>query len=189
MRAFYIKYGGNAATDKYPNGIKGAAQLKNFGEALGTNGLPTVLTPKEFDQMVADGKFTTVTYRAVYPNPDLHMTAEQIIDDYRYNRDMYIGYGVYGNGTYTNPDAHGVASYYGNTYFRIGIDSNARIANSNTLYNEYTQFLTEARINLDMGEYALMRGYDAIYCEWGGHYNILNRTATYVVREDPFHFR
>lgn len=182
------RYGSSAAFQKYPNNRKGAAELKAYGEVLGTNGLPTALTPKQFDDMTKNGQFVTVTYRAVEPNPTLNMTAEQVINDYRYNKDMYVGFGVYGNGTYTSPDLNGVVKSYGDTYFRMGIDKNARIANSNELYGEYQQFLSETKISLDLGEFGLMRGYDAIYCEGAGHYNILNRTITYVVKEDPLHF-
>ena len=184
---YYNKYGVNAY-DKYPNNVKGAAPLKMYGEKLGTNGLPIALTPKEFDALAQQGQFVTVTYRAVERNPTLNMTAEQVINDYRYNKDMYVGFGVYGNGTYTNPDAQGVVRHYGNDYFRMGIDKSARIANSNELEEEWVEFLSKAKIRLDMGDYGLLRGYDAIYCEGPGHYNILNRTITYVVKEDPLHF-
>lgn len=184
---YYNKYGVNAY-DKYPNNVKGAAPLKMYGEKLGTNGLPVALTPKEFDALAQQGQFVTVTYRAVEPNTMLNMTAEQVINDYRYNKDMYVGFGVYGNGTYTNPDAQGVVSFYGNDYFRMGIDKSARIANSNELYQEWGEFVSKTGLRLDMGDYGLLRGYDVIYCEGPGHYNILNRTITYVVKEDPLHF-
>jgi len=177
--------------------------MKAVGDWHGDSGLPTMISESELDELVKKKKAINV-YRGVTDSPSHGKTAANIIEEFKTDKDMYYGYGVYGNGTYTSPEYSTAYMYGGNrdeNVFRLGIRKDAKIVEYDDLLREGNLFTQELEnlfknnlidaetyvfskklVEREIGAFAMLRGYDAIYCTGAGHYNILNRTVLYVLK-------
>ena len=175
----------------------GNPELKAIEEKLGINGLPPGVDAKTFEQMVKNGEFDKVVYRGLDPTWD--RSVEEMVKQYQKSKDMYIGRGIYGDGTYTNPDPK-EAGAYGAKGMRLGIDKRAKKVEFYTVYEEFKEFMANDEnrlawlkcgvkdINTGASMFAMLRGYDVVYITGIEHHLILNRTMTWVVNNEVWDF-
>ena len=95
------------------------------------NNLPTVLDAKEYDKL--DDNYIKV-FRGVKDTDK--MTAKEINEQFR-SGELYIGNGLFGNGTYTAVNKE-VAEHFGTDIMEIAIPKNARIVNYKDIKEEFT---------------------------------------------------
>lgn len=104
------------------------------------NELPVLLDAKDFDNL---GDDYIKVYRGVKDTGGL--TAKEINEQFR-SGDLYIGKGLFGNGTYTAINKE-IADGYGTDILEIAIPKNARIVNYDDIENELMSNLSNPNLN------------------------------------------
>ncbi len=160
---------------------------------LGYDGYPKVLSADNFEN---SAKEKTRFYRGIRPLPG--KTSEQIADEFKYGRlwTGNTGGAAYGTGVYfTKTKSVAKEAYAGDsgTVIEIFLDDSSKIADYKTILREFIEtgipkiFGNERElyqlILADVGQYAAMKGYDAIALnDFQGHDYVilLNRTKAIV---------
>lgn len=162
---------------------------------LGYDGYPKVLSADKFES-AAQGK--TRFYRGIRPSPD--KTSEEIAEEFKHGHlwTGNTGGAAYGTGVYfTATESIAKGDYAGDngTVIEMILDNSAKIADYRTILQEFIEtgipkiFGTEREnyqlILADVGQYAAMKGYDAIALNgFQGHdYVILLNRAKAIVKE------
>ena len=175
------------------SGVKSFQDVRKVTlDNLGYSGLPQVVE----DEAFADAaKESTVFYRGVAPSVD--KSASKIADEFK-NGELWTGNSggaAYGNGVYFSPEKT-IAEEYADIdgeIIEMVMDKSAKIVDYETIYNEFFETgipttLGDKRedyhdIIADVGQYAAMKGYDAIDLNgYNGndHLILLNRTKAIV---------
>lgn len=181
--------------------------LREIMRRQGYDGLPEVVDRDSMDRMVASGRVIE-TWRGLTPS---QQPVAQLAEQYR-GGDYYIGKGIYGNGVYVTTEQQYARDLLrsgdgDDGLLRIGLRSDARIAEYRDLEQPYDQYSDDRVVDLidrvrsghgltetetaelassylwrDPGRLGSALGYDAIRVPQptGAFYIILNRTATVV---------
>ena len=173
----------------------GQALRAATNKSIGFDALPTVVSAKEFSK-ASDGK--NILYRGLKDSDSV--TAAECKRQYLYS-DLWTGNSggaVYGNGTYFGGDRSIADSYGTGSTIKAVIKDGANIVDYETIYSEYLEAskvlknkgLEESQAENaskimglgsdDVGSYAKIKGYDAIYVQECDYYVILNRGALIV---------
>ena len=175
------------------SGVKSFQDVRKVTlDNLGYSGLPQVVEDKAFADVA---KESTVFYRGVAPSAD--KSASKIADEFK-NGELWTGNSggaAYGNGVYFSPEKT-IAKEYADIdgeIIEMAMDKSAKIVDYETIYNEFfgtgiPTTLGDKRedyhdIIADVGQYAAMKGYDAIDLNGyngNNHLILLNRTKAIV---------
>ena len=193
----------NVDLTKYERAIFGSKEdgvAKLLNRYDGYSELPKVVDEREFDEL---SKGKPVLYRGLGNKNG--KTGKECADDFRY-KGFYNGVGLYANGTYTSTNVNTAWDYTQQednaAILKMVLDDSARVINNTELTylflfyknidtNYFTKLYESAAMcngleNLDIGNFAEIAGYDAIYLDGadkingGDYYVILNRSKVIV---------
>lgn len=147
---------------------------------------PKLLKPDEFEKSLSEG---TLIYRGVAGSFDQKLSANQIHDQFRSGK-LFIGSGMFGNGTYFSQNesfAEGYSDGSKGSVMRAILPKSAKVIDYENLLDLYEKVL-ESHPHLskvDESSLAVVLGYDAVERKRpdGNHLIILNRGALIV--ENP----
>ena len=175
------------------SGVKSFKDVRKITlDNLGYSGLPQVVDEKAFSEM---SKEKTVFYRGVAPAPN--KTAGTIADEFK-NGELWTGNSggaAYGNGVYFSLEKNIAKEYAGidGEIIEMVMDKSAKIVDYETIFKEYFETGIPTTIGnkredyhdiiADVGQYAAMKGYDAIQLNGfngNNHFILLNRTKAII---------
>lgn len=178
--------------------------LEEIVKSMGKDAPPKLASKEEVDQLKKQG--WKISYRGVR-KPE---AAEGLKKGPYWAGSGMFGNGTYvqmeggflGMGGKSTPKAIEEARGYGEHVMRIAIPPTAKIVNHSKLeamQKEYAKELTKRRMagqytqpqyelldrnSKDLGRFAALMGFDAIYCTWDGFYSILNRSMLVIQEEN-----
>lgn len=177
-----------------PEIFNNAKIFEKVQKQMGNDGLPKVVTEKEFNVFAKD---KTVIYRGYSSDSSKSKSASQMVEEFKRGK-LYSensGGAAYGRGTYFSAD-EGVANSYAygdGKVITAVLKDNARVADYRDIMREYEKAgvhktdwekrTSAQHIIDDVGSYAALKGYDAIALNgFQGHEHliILNRTQLII---------
>lgn len=148
---------------------------------------PEVLSDEVFDDYVRANGLETI-YRGVKGQESI--TAEDMLNSFKYGEKYYTGQGCYGDGTYFGPHdvalSYSKSSDYDGAIMRSAIKRNAKIISYDALYAEMRSKYGKSVIlhNNKISAYGRSRGYDVISAvdDYSGdtYFNVINRGALVI---------
>lgn len=177
----------------------GDVTLSELLKEQGYDGKPRVVSTDEMDALIKNG--WSESFRG--------LTDKKYTEQFR-EGNLYAGFGVYGNGTYTaygGEKAVNIARKYAGaegSVMRMALSPDAKVIDFRDLYSMYDddwydkvseqidkatgdakkQLQAELLIKSSMDKSAILMGYDAIRVPHEQYYVILNRTALAVQKVD-----
>lgn len=172
-------------------GVLGDQRLAEIARRQGFDGKPEVLSKTEMDTRIGAG--AQELFRGIYRGEDASRTPQDYAEQFR-SGDWYTGFGQFGNGTYSTPNAGYAALSYADegVVMRMAIRPDAKVIGQRQLLDEQGEYLNSIDMDpsdprfavfADPGRFAAARGYDVVHIARGhvnDEYLIVNRTAVSV---------
>lgn len=167
-----------------PRNLNTGSKTQSVIHKLGMHEKPEVVSREEFEQIASQSPSGKI-YRGVKENPNLGVSAQDIIDLTVSGDQTFIGYGIHSDGIYFSTNTRTAEGYAGRTgaAMEACISPKARVVDGRELVQESND-PSRYTIN-DPGIYALYKGYNVLkLSELGEDYYIALDRSALVFPED-----